>query len=89
MNNRLNTSLEKGIIEHSDSPYSSPITPVKKGDSTIPLCYDFRKLIAKTVPKSFPKPKAESVFNNVNKADVFTLESRIIVLPSPPKLLIF
>ena len=45
----MNMIVEKGIIEHSDSPYSSPITPVKERG----LCCDFRKLNAKTIPKSF------------------------------------
>ena len=31
----LDEVLEKGIIEHNDSPYCSPITPVKKWDGTI------------------------------------------------------
>ena len=65
--------LEKGIIEHSDSPYSSPITPVKKRDGTIRLCCDFRKLNSKTIPKSFPIPKAENILDDMNEADVFTI----------------
>ena len=63
--------LEKGIIEHSDSPYSRAITPVKKRDGTICLWCDFRKLNAKTIPKSFPIPKAENILDDMNEADVF------------------
>ena len=70
---QLDELLEKGIIEHSESPYSSPITPVKKRDSTIRLCCDFRKLNAKTIPKSFPVPKAENILDDMNEADVFTV----------------
>ena len=32
--NQLDKLLEKGIIEHSDSPHSSPVTPGKKRDGT-------------------------------------------------------
>ena len=60
---QLDELLEKVIIEHSDSPYSSPITSVKKRDGTIRLCCHFRKLNAKTIPKSFRIPKAENKVN--------------------------
>ena len=38
---QLDELLEKGIIEHSDRPYSSPITPVEKRDCSIRLCCGF------------------------------------------------
>ena len=68
---QLDELLEKSIIEHSDSPYSSPIAPVEKRDGTMRLCRDFRKLNAKTIPKSFAIPKAEIILDDMNEADVF------------------
>ena len=70
---QLDELLEKGIIEHSDRPYSSPITPVEKRDCSIRLCCGFWKLNAKTIPKSFPIPKAENILDNMYEADVFTV----------------
>ena len=67
--NIMNMIVEKGIIEHSDSPYSSPITPVKERG----LCCDFRKLNAKTIPKSFPIPRAENILDDMDEANVFTV----------------
>ena len=64
--NQLDELLEKSLIEHSDSPYSSPITPVKKRDGTI-RCH-FRKLNAKTIPKSFSISKAEDILDDMNEA---------------------
>ena len=54
---------------------SSPIIPVKKRDGSIRLCCDFRKLNAKTIPKSFEKffSKAENIVDDMNEADVFTV----------------
>ena len=71
---QLDELLEKAIIEHSDSPYSSPITPVKTLDLTICLCCNFRKLKAKTIPKSFPLPKADNVLDDM--AEAMLLSSR-------------
>ena len=49
--------LEKGITEHGDSLYSSPIAPGKKRNRSIRLCYNFQKLNAKTIPISFQHQK--------------------------------
>ena len=42
--NQIDTLLEEGVIEISDSLYGSPIVPVVKKDGTIRLYCDFRKL---------------------------------------------
>ena len=49
--------LEKGITEHGDSLYSSPIAPGKKRNRSIRLCCNFQKLNAKTIPISFQHQK--------------------------------
>ena len=56
-----------------DSPYSSPIIPVKKQDGTIRLWCDFQKLNAKTILKSFTIPKAENILDDMNEADLLTV----------------
>ena len=61
---QLNELLEKDITEYSDNPG-------KKTKDTIRLCCDFRKLNAKTIPKSLPIPKAENNLDDVNEADGF------------------
>ena len=44
------------IIEPSQSPYSSPVVPIRKKDGTTQLCIDYRKLNSVTKPDKFPLP---------------------------------
>ena len=43
--------LEKGIIEPSSSPWSSPIVAVKKNDYTVRIFVDYRKINSLMVNK--------------------------------------
>ena len=71
--NQIDKLLQDRIIESSDSKYSSPVVPVIKKDGLIRLCCDFRKLNAKTVPKTFPIPRTEDLLEDLKGAEVFTI----------------
>jgi len=51
--------LKDGIIEHSESEYSSPVVLVKKHDNTPRLCIDYRKINRVIVRDMFPLPLIE------------------------------
>lgn len=51
---------EKGLIEKSDSPWSSQFVWVMKKDVTWCVCVDYRKLNNKTVKDAYPLPMIQN-----------------------------
>jgi len=49
INAKVDELLQMGFVEHSKSPYSSPIVMVKKKTGKWRLCVDFRHINAKSV----------------------------------------
>lgn len=67
--------LQAGIIEESDSPFSSPVTLAYKKDEgkKSRLCIDFRKLNKLIVPECFPFPTIQDVIDKVANGEYFTV----------------
>jgi len=68
----LDNLLELDIIEESDSPWASPIVLVRKSDSTLRLCIDFRRANAATVPDPFAIPRVEDLLDRVGPSKYLT-----------------
>ena len=56
--------LNNNWTRDSESPFSSPVVVVKKKDGAVPLCADYRKLNAKTIPDGNPFTLIQNVINN-------------------------
>lgn len=74
---QIRDMLDNGIIQHSTSPYSSPIWVVpKKSDASgkrkIRVVIDYRKLNEKTVNDKFPIPQIEEILDSLGKSEYFT-----------------
>ncbi|KZS18326.1 Uncharacterized protein APZ42_015526 [Daphnia magna] len=70
--NQTEGMLRRGVIELSDSPWSSPAVLVKKRDSTWRFCVDYRKLIAVTVKDSYPLPRIAVTLSWLERATFFS-----------------
>lgn len=64
--------LERGQIEESTSPWSSPIVLVKKKDKTLRFCIDYRRLNAITIKDAFPLPRIDEIFDQLSDAVYYT-----------------
>lgn len=64
--------LEFGVIEPSDSPYSSPIVLVVKKDHTYRFCVDFRALNRITVFDAEPMPDVDAMFAKLSGHKYFS-----------------
>ena len=64
--------LEKGIIQESVSPWSSPVVLVKKKDGSFRFCVDFRKVHKVTKVDSFPMPLVADALDSFAGASVFS-----------------
>jgi hypothetical protein len=59
----LQDNLEKGSIEHSQSPFASPILCVRKANGDLRVCVDYQKLNAITRKDAYPIPRIDKLLS--------------------------
>ena len=65
--------LENGLIERSDSPWSSPCVLVPKpGQDAFRFCTDYRKVNMVTKSDAYPIPRIEDYIDDVGNASFVT-----------------
>jgi len=68
INPKVDELLQIGFIEHSKSPFSSPIVMVKKKTGKWRLCVDFRQINAMSVKDAYPKPHINYILDQLREA---------------------
>ena len=68
LNEELKYMKENGIIEESESEWSSPCILVPKPDCSFRFCTDFRKVNSVTKSDTYPLPRVDDCIDHVGKA---------------------
>ncbi len=61
----VDSLLQAGIIQRSESPWSSPIVTVAKPNGSVRLCVDYRALNALTQPDPYQMPLIEHILDTL------------------------
>ena len=69
---QVNDMLERGIIQESVSPWSSPVVLVKKKNGEMRFCIDFRSINKITKKDSFPMPLVADTLDALSGTQYFT-----------------
>lgn len=69
---QITEMLTSGVIQHNQSPFSSPAILVKKKDNTWRLVIDYRQLNSITVKTKYPVPVIEELLDELSGSYWFT-----------------
>lgn len=72
INNAVDEMLREGVIEPSQSAWSSPVVIMKKKDGKPRFCIDFRKVNAVTERDAYPLPHITATLDKLRGAKYLT-----------------
>lgn len=64
-NRELDEMLEKGVVEPSESPYSSPIVLIPKKDGSYRFCVDYRAINQVSQKDAYPLPQIPAILDKL------------------------
>ena len=68
----LDDMLKQGVIERSNSPWSSPVLLIPKKDGSYRFCVDYRKLNSVTTRDAYPLPLISETLDQLRDARFLT-----------------
>ena len=69
---RIHEYLQAGHIRPSNSSFGAPVLLVKKKDSSMRMCIDYRRLNDITIKNNFPLPRIDDLHDRLGNARFFT-----------------
>ena len=72
LKSQLKEIIDKKYIRPNVSPWGAPVIFVKKKDSTLSLCIDYRQLNKMTIKNRYPLPRIDNLFDQLCRAIVFS-----------------
>ncbi|XP_069146960.1 uncharacterized protein [Solanum lycopersicum] len=69
---QLEDHLDNGFIRPNISQRSAPVLFVKKKDSSLRMCIDYRQLNKVTIKNKYPIPRIDDLFNQFQRASHFS-----------------
>ena len=68
INEEVDSMLREGVIEPSDSPWSSPVVLIKKPSGKYRFCIDMRRVNDSSVKDAYPLPKINAILEKLRQA---------------------
>ena len=72
LKNQIDEWIEQGVIEPANSPWASPLVPVKKKDGRMRWVTDLRLLNSATVKDAYPLTNIQENLQKLQGATIFT-----------------
>ncbi|GJU92346.1 putative reverse transcriptase domain-containing protein [Tanacetum coccineum] len=69
--NQLQELADRGFIRPSTSPWGAPVLFVKNKDGSFRMCIDYRELNKLTVKNSYPLPRIDDLFDQLQGSSVY------------------
>lgn len=68
LHKEINEMLKLGIIQHSKSPWCSPLWLVEKKTGEYRICYDARKINSHSIKDCYPMPRIDIILSKLRDA---------------------